>query len=73
MPKQETAVKPRAKSREKMEEGESFECVECGLVVSVVDPCGCGPDACYITCCEQPMQRSKGSARKTNGRKTAKK
>ncbi|GEM_PF-1346816 len=72
MAKQETAQKTkttsaRAKPAKKMESGELYECEECGLVVNVVDPCGCEPEVCYITCCEHPMK--KASARSKAGNK----
>ncbi len=34
--------------------GEKYKCDECGLVVTVVDPCGCEP--CDIVCCSAPMK-----------------
>jgi hypothetical protein len=34
--------------------GEKYNCEECGLVISVEDPCGCEP--CEIVCCGEPMK-----------------
>ena len=34
--------------------GEKYSCEECGLVISVEDPCGCEP--CEIVCCGEPMK-----------------
>jgi len=37
--------------------GAKYECGECGLVVVVDEPCGCG--ACELICCEVPMKEVK--------------
>ncbi|MBI2957612.1 MAG: hypothetical protein HYY32_02095 [Chloroflexi bacterium] len=57
-------AKPRA--RAKMEKDEYYVCSECGLTVQVVEPCACGPEVCYITCCERPMEKtaSAGTAKR---------
>lgn len=34
--------------------GEQYKCDECGLIVTVADPCGCS--ACDIVCCGEPMK-----------------
>jgi hypothetical protein len=34
--------------------GDKYKCEECGLVISVEDPCGC--ETCEIVCCEEPMK-----------------
>ncbi|MBI2957613.1 MAG: hypothetical protein HYY32_02100 [Chloroflexi bacterium] len=50
------AAKPAAKpARASRSAGESLVCEECGLVLTVADPCGCEP-ACEVICCEQPMR-----------------
>ena len=36
--------------------GNKYECVSCGLMVVVEEPCDCG-DSCEIMCCEQPMKK----------------
>jgi predicted ATP-dependent serine protease len=39
-----------------------YVCDECGLVVSVEEPCTC--DDCGIVCCDVPMVKAAGAARK---------
>lgn len=45
----------------KAKRGMQFACSECGMVVSVVDPCGC-VGVCDLHCCGMPMKK----VRKTN-------
>ncbi len=40
--------------------GEQYKCNECGLVVTVDNPCGC--DSCELVCCEVPMKPMKQKA-----------
>jgi len=42
--------------------GAKYECGECGLVVIVDEPCGCG--ACELICCEVPMKEAKPKTKK---------
>lgn len=42
--------------------GETYECEECGLVLTVENPCECG-DECQIMCCEKPMKQVKTTAK----------
>lgn len=42
--------------------GDRYVCDECGMVVSVEEPCAC--DACGIACCDVPMVKAAGAARK---------
>lgn len=43
-------------------QGERYVCDECGMVVSVEEPCTC--DACGIVCCDVPMMKKAGAAGK---------
>lgn len=45
-------IRPNASAKKK---GGKYECVECGLLVTVDEPCGC-VEACELVCCGQPMQ-----------------
>ncbi len=40
------------------QEGDSYECDVCGLVVTVDEECGC-EEACDIICCGEPMEQRK--------------
>ena len=42
--------------------GDRYVCDECGMVVSVEEACTC--DACGIVCCDVPMVKAAGSAKK---------
>jgi len=37
----------------KAKKGDKYKCEECGLVVTVEDPCCC--DVCDIVCCDESM------------------
>ncbi len=37
--------------------GAQYKCEECGLVVTVDQPCGC--EDCALVCCEVPMKEMK--------------
>ena len=43
-------------------EGDRYVCDECGMVVSVDEACGC--EACGIVCCDVPMVKTAGVAKK---------
>lgn len=43
-------------------EGDRYVCDECGMVVWVDEPCGC--DTCEIVCCDVPMVKAAGVAKK---------
>lgn len=43
-----------AKKNTKMKKGAKYVCDDCGVVVSVDEPCGCDP--CAISCCGTPMR-----------------
>jgi desulfoferrodoxin-like iron-binding protein len=47
--------------------GEQYRCDECGLVVTVADPCGCS--ACDLVCCGQPMKPAKTKTAKPKAKK----
>jgi hypothetical protein len=44
-------------------EGDLYRCEECGMVVAVEDPCGCSD--CELICCDVPMTKKAGAAKKT--------
>ena len=49
------AKKKAAKKKvKKLKEGKHYKCPECGIVVSVVDECGCD-GSCDLECCGEPM------------------
>jgi hypothetical protein len=50
------------------QEGDLYSCEECGMVVAVEDPCGCS--ACELICCDVPMIKKAGAAKKA-GKKAA--
>ena len=49
----------------KAKTGDRYVCDECGMVVSVEEPCTC--DACGIVCCDLPMVKAPGAARTRSG------
>jgi len=51
----------KASSKKKVAVGDGFECKVCGLVVSVIDDCGC-VEVCDLICCEKPMKPKKVKA-----------
>ncbi|HOD35478.1 MAG TPA: hypothetical protein PLR20_07625 [Syntrophales bacterium] len=51
----------------KAKKGDLYSCEECGMVVCVEDPCGCG--TCELICCDVPMKRK--AVKRTAGRKRA--
>jgi hypothetical protein len=62
--KKATAVKKTtaaAKASTRTKKGSAYECRVCGLVVSVVDECGC-VETCDLICCEESMKPKKGKA-----------
>jgi hypothetical protein len=46
----------------KAKEGDLYGCEECGMVVCVEDPCGCID--CELICCDVPMTKKAGTAKK---------
>ena len=46
----------------KAKTGDRYVCDECGMIVSVEEPCTC--DACGIVCCDLPMVKAPGAAGK---------
>ncbi len=52
------AIKKK-KKQSKVKKGAKYACSECGIVVSVVDPCDC-VDACDLYCCGVPMKTHSG-------------
>lgn len=42
--------------------GSVYECRVCGLIVSVIEDCGC-VGLCDLICCEAPMKQNKTKAR----------
>jgi hypothetical protein len=50
-------------------EGDLYRCEECGMVVSVEDPCGCA--SCELICCDVPMTRKAGTAKRAGKKKAA--
>jgi hypothetical protein len=46
----------------KTKTGDRYVCDECGMVVSVEGACTCDP--CGLVCCDVPMVRAPGAARK---------
>lgn len=42
--------------------GEKYACEDCGIVLEVVDPCGC--PTFDLVCCEVPMKPVKAAKKK---------
>jgi len=53
-----TTAAAKITRKKKVQAGSGYECQVCGLVVSVVDECGC-VDMCDLICCEEPMMPKK--------------
>jgi hypothetical protein len=55
-------------SKQKGEKGDQYECNECGIVVTVENPCagGCECEPCELMCCGEPMQEKSTSKSKSN-------
>jgi hypothetical protein len=47
--------------KKKTQVGSVYQCKVCGLVVSVIDECGC-VEACDLICCEEAMKPKKTKA-----------
>jgi len=45
-----------------VKKGTKYRCEECGLVVVVDEPCGCG--TCGLVCCDVPMKEVKAAKKK---------
>ncbi len=56
--KKTTAAAKTTTRKNKVQAGSGYECRVCGLVVSVVDECGC-VETCDLICCEEPMKPKK--------------
>jgi hypothetical protein len=56
--KKTTAAAKTTTGKNKVQAGSGYECRVCGLVVSVVDECGC-VETCDLICCEEPMKPKK--------------
>ena len=54
MAKKVKKAERKSSSKKSVSKGSKFECNECGLVVSIVDPCDCG-DNVALTCCNETM------------------
>ena len=50
-------------------EGDLYVCDECGMVVAIEDACTC--DECGLVCCEVPMVKKPGTARKAKKKAAA--
>ena len=59
--KKTTAPAKTPTRKKKVQAGSAYECRVCGLVVSVVDECGC-VEACDLICCAEPMKPKKVKA-----------
>ena len=46
----------------KAKTGDRYVCDECGMIVSVDEACSC--EACGIVCCDAPMVKAAGAAKK---------
>ena len=53
--KKTTAAAKTTTRKKKVQAGSGYECRVCGLVVSVVDECGC-VETCDLICCEESMK-----------------
>jgi hypothetical protein len=46
---------PARKASNSVKKGQGYECVVCGLAITIDEDCGC-VDACDIICCGKPMK-----------------
>jgi hypothetical protein len=46
----------------KAKTGDRYVCDECGMIISVDEACGC--ETCEIICCDAPMVKAAGTAKK---------
>jgi hypothetical protein len=46
----------------KSKEGDRYFCEECGMAVAVEYPCGCSD--CELVCCDVPMTKKAGTAKR---------
>lgn len=46
----------------KAKTGDRYVCDECGMILSVDEACGC--ETCEIICCDVPMVKAAGAAKK---------
>ncbi|MBI5586088.1 MAG: hypothetical protein HY892_19935 [Deltaproteobacteria bacterium] len=53
-------VKPAKKAASRL--GDRYGCSACGLVLSVVDDCGCG--TIDLVCCDTPMKKKRAVPKK---------
>ena len=47
----------------KAKTADRYVCDECGMIISVDEPCGC--ETCEIVCCDVPMVKAPGTAKKS--------
>jgi hypothetical protein len=59
-PKKKPAAKPAAKSASRV--GAKFSCVDCGLIVTVDQDCGCA--VVDLVCCGLPMKKKRAASKK---------
>jgi hypothetical protein len=52
------AATKSAPAKKAMAKGDYYVCEVCGLAVTVDEACGCA-EVCEITCCEQPMMKTR--------------
>jgi hypothetical protein len=51
--------------------GERYKCEECGMIVTIADPCGC--TECDLICCGVPMKPEKTAKAKPKPKTKTKK
>ncbi len=56
-------ARKKTKRASRVKKGTRYVCGECGLVVSVNEPCGC-VDTCDLYCCGEPMKPKRKTARR---------
>lgn len=55
------AAPAKAAAAKKSQVGKAYQCKVCGLVVSVIEDCGC-VQACDLICCQEPMKPKRTKA-----------
>lgn len=53
----------------KAKSGDLYVCDECGMAVTIEEACTC--DACGLVCCDVPMVKKAGTARKAKKKAAA--
>ena len=59
------AAAPARRSTNNVKKGQAYECMVCGLAITVDEDCGC-VDTCDIICCGKPMKSKAPRSRRAS-------